>query len=78
MYTMELSGVHIGRKVNLTYVFGRSPAAYKKSGYLGEIRHMGRGELWLILVNDKDSVPRSRQIGGAFRVPYNGEVEFLD
>lgn len=78
MYTMELSGVHIGRKVSLTYVFGRSAAPFKKSGYLGEIRHMGKGELWIILVDSPESVPRSRQIGGAFRVPYNGEVEFLD
>ena len=76
MYTMELSGVHIGKSVRLKYEF-KNGTAFNKVGYLGEVRHMGKGELWIILVKDAASVTRSRQIGGAFRVPYDGEVEFL-
>lgn len=81
MYVMELSGVHIGKKVNLTFRYKTMRASEPdkvRTGYVGKIEHMPGGEVWLILVNRADDVPRARGIGGAFRVPYDGVIEVVE
>jgi hypothetical protein len=77
---MELSGVHVGKKAKITYRFKTWKPNISDAvlnGYIGSIRHMPGGELWLTMVQSKDYVKYARS-AKAVRVPYDGEVEFLD
>ncbi len=79
MYAMELSGAHVSKLATVTYRFKSWPSSRGPevlSGWIGEVRHMAGGELWLTIMATPD-IKYARTKGGT-RIPFDAEVVILD